>query len=72
MDRFWTEVHYKTPRAAWGLGGGLSRRYNWEAMNYDERIVRDPRVAGGEPIVKGTGVTLRTVLASLAERGKRD
>lgn len=41
-------------------------------MNYDERIVRDPRVAGGEPIVKGTGVTLRTVLASLAERGKRD
>lgn len=36
-------------------------------MNYRERIVRDPRIAGGEPILKGTRVTLRTVLASLAE-----
>ena len=36
-------------------------------MNYHERIIRDPRVVGGEPIVKGTRVTLRTVLASLAE-----
>lgn len=37
------------------------------AMNYSERIVRDPRVAGGEAVLKGTRVTLRTVLASLAE-----
>jgi len=36
-------------------------------MNYQERIVRDPRVVGGEPVLKGTRVTLRTVLASLAE-----
>jgi uncharacterized protein (DUF433 family) len=36
-------------------------------MNYRERIVRDPRVVGGEPVLKGTRVTLRTVLASLAE-----
>lgn len=36
-------------------------------MNYQERIVRDPRVVGGEPVFKGTRVTLRTVLASLAE-----
>jgi uncharacterized protein (DUF433 family) len=36
-------------------------------MNYHERIIRDPRVVGGEPIVKGTRVSLRTVLASLAE-----
>lgn len=36
-------------------------------MNYHERIIRDPGVVGGEPIVKGTRVTLRTVLASLAE-----
>ena len=36
-------------------------------MNYRERIVRDPRVLGGEPVLKGTRVTLRTVLASLAE-----
>jgi len=34
--------------------------------NYEERIVRDPKVCGGEPIFKGTRVTLRTVLASLA------
>jgi uncharacterized protein (DUF433 family) len=36
-------------------------------MNYHERIVRDPRIVGGEPVIKGTRVTLRTVLASLAE-----
>ncbi|MGH9315461.1 MAG: DUF433 domain-containing protein [Vicinamibacterales bacterium] len=36
-------------------------------MNYQERIVRDPHVAGGEAVLKGTRVTLRTVLASLAE-----
>lgn len=31
-----------------------------------ERIVRDKAVCGGEPIFRGTRVTLRTVLASLA------
>ena len=36
-------------------------------MNYHERILRDVRIAGGEPVFKGTRVTLRTVLASLAE-----
>lgn len=36
-------------------------------MNYQERIVRDPQIAGGEPVLKGTRVTLKTVLASLAE-----
>jgi uncharacterized protein (DUF433 family) len=39
------------------------------AMNYRERIVRDPGVVGGEPVIKGTRVTLRTLLASLAEGG---
>lgn len=34
---------------------------------YAERIVRDPQICGGEPVLKGTRVTLRTVLASLAE-----
>jgi uncharacterized protein (DUF433 family) len=33
---------------------------------YDERIVRDPKVCGGEAVFRGTRVTLRTVLASLA------
>ncbi len=32
-----------------------------------ERIVRDKEVCGGEPVFKGTRVTLRTVLASLAD-----
>ena len=36
-------------------------------MNYNDRIVRDPHIVGGEPVIKGTRVTLRTVLASLAE-----
>ncbi len=36
-------------------------------MNYNEYIVRDPRVCGGEPVMKGTRVTLKTVLGSLAE-----
>jgi len=36
-------------------------------LDYRERIVRDPRVVGGQPVLKGTRVTLRTVLASLAE-----
>jgi len=36
-------------------------------MDYQRRIVRHPKVCGGEPVLKGTRVTLRTVLASLAE-----
>ncbi len=31
------------------------------------RIVRDPQTCGGEPVFRGTRVTLRTVLASLAD-----
>ena len=33
----------------------------------NERIVRDPAICGGQPVFKGTRVTLRTVLASLAD-----
>ena len=36
-------------------------------FNYHDRIERDPRGAGGLAVIKGTRVTLRTVLASLAE-----
>jgi len=36
-------------------------------MDYQRIIVRDPRICGGEPVINGTRVTLRTVLASLAE-----
>jgi uncharacterized protein (DUF433 family) len=36
-------------------------------MDYQLYIVRDPQVGAGQPVIKGTRVTLRTVLASLAE-----
>lgn len=36
-------------------------------MNYRQYIIREPAICGGEPVVKGTRVTVRTVLASLAE-----
>ncbi|MHB8482965.1 MAG: DUF433 domain-containing protein [Nitrospiria bacterium] len=36
-------------------------------MDYQKRIVRDLKICGGEPVIKGTRVTLHTILASLAE-----
>jgi uncharacterized protein (DUF433 family) len=36
------------------------------SAKFEGRIVRDPAICGGEPVFKGTRVTLRTVLASLA------
>jgi len=36
-------------------------------MDYRRHIVRDPKICGGEPVIKGTRVTIRTILASLAE-----
>jgi uncharacterized protein (DUF433 family) len=41
-------------------------------MDYLDYIVRDPKICGGEPVIKGTRVTLRTVLASLAEGASTD
>jgi len=34
---------------------------------YQRRIERNPRVCGGEAVIKGTRVPVRTILASLAE-----
>ena len=34
--------------------------------NTTTESVRDPQICGGEPIFRGTRVTLRTILASLA------
>jgi uncharacterized protein (DUF433 family) len=38
-----------------------------QVMKLPKLIVRDPAICGGEPVLKGTRVTLRTVLASLAD-----
>jgi len=35
-------------------------------MDFHRYITRDPQICGGEPVITGTRVTLRTVLASLA------
>jgi uncharacterized protein (DUF433 family) len=35
-------------------------------MKDENRIARDAGISGGEPVFRGTRVTLRTVLASLA------
>lgn len=37
------------------------------AMDYAKYFTQDPKICGGETIIRGTRVTLRTVLASLAE-----
>jgi Protein of unknown function (DUF433) len=36
-------------------------------MNFAGYFQRDPEICGGETILKGTRVTLRTILASLAD-----
>ena len=37
------------------------------ASDYRERIVQDRVIVGGEAVIRGTRVTVRTILASLAE-----
>lgn len=36
-------------------------------MDYTQHIVRDTKVCGGQAVIRGTRVTIRTILASLAE-----
>lgn len=36
-------------------------------MRFQDYIIRRPDICGAEPVVAGTRVTLRTILASLAE-----
>ena len=36
-------------------------------MSYQKFIMRDPQICGGVPVVTGTRVPIRTILASVAE-----
>jgi uncharacterized protein (DUF433 family) len=36
-------------------------------MRLHEIVIRDPAICGGQPVFRGTRVTLRTVMASLAD-----
>ena len=40
--------------------------YN-EPVTYHDRIHRDPSICGGQPVVRGTRVLVRTVLSYLAQ-----
>lgn len=35
-------------------------------MTYQDRIVRDPAICGGQPVVRGTRVLVRAILGYLA------
>jgi uncharacterized protein (DUF433 family) len=35
-------------------------------MSHQERIVRDPAICGGQPVIKGTRVLVRVILGYLA------
>ena len=35
-------------------------------MSYHDRIVRDPAICGGQPVIRGTRVLVRVVLGYLA------
>jgi len=41
-------------------------------MEYEQYILRDPAICGGEPVIKGTRVTVRTILGSLAEGARME
>mgnify|MGYP002338668304 CR=1 FL=1 len=36
-------------------------------MDYSQYFIRDPQICGGEYIIKDTRISVRTILASLAE-----
>jgi len=41
-------------------------------LDHQRFIERQPQVCGGEPVIKGTRVTVRTIFASLAEGASVD
>lgn len=38
-----------------------------DPMNYDDLVTSDPGICGGQPVIRGTRVPLRTVLGSVAD-----
>lgn len=42
------------------------------ALDYRERISRDPEVMAGKPVVKGTRIPVERILAHLAETSMHD
>jgi uncharacterized protein (DUF433 family) len=41
-------------------------------VNYLDHFVRAPQICNGQPVIRGTRVILRTILASLAEGCEHD
>ena len=39
-------------------------------MDYQKYIARDPKICGGEPVIKGTRVTVRIILGESGRRSK--
>jgi uncharacterized protein (DUF433 family) len=50
-----------------GGGFGMIDDARGQQSFLEDRVVRDPAICGGEAVFRGTRVTLRTVLASLAD-----
>jgi uncharacterized protein (DUF433 family) len=36
-------------------------------LTYSERIVRDPKICGGQPVIKGTRIRIKVILDNLAQ-----
>jgi uncharacterized protein (DUF433 family) len=49
--------------ADWAAGDGIKVM----VTTFEDSFERNPKIAGGQPVLRGTRVPLRTVLASLAE-----
>ncbi len=40
--------------------------FRWATMTYQNHIVSDPAICGGQPVIRGTRVLVRTILGYLA------
>lgn len=47
--------------------GQNRRRIDEFAMTFQEKIVRDPAICSGQPVVRGTRVLVRTIVGYLAQ-----